>query len=497
MPNLHNIHFEPRYSIKENNYDNINFEKRTNMFKGTIVITVVYGIVAFLLMMSTAFSPSARLILFDNFLPFTLVFIIGTILIICLMLYFIFSYIPVNVSYRIDGITCPDYWDVELLDDNYIENSFDPSYPSSYFKYKCVMNKQIFDTTKMFKDGINEKSYKYTNILNSLKTDSAGGLSGIYDSNKLSDLSTNLNDSSKNNGNYVKLYKDMKNYTPTNIKNFVNTNSDTLSLNIYSNLINIALLQNNYKSSNLTDLLSNSNVYSSAKSISPVLWKYNKATENTVGIGTTTSGTTSLDNTKKAIILNWNGITPEIAFNNGYEEDTSSSNIKMTTLNVYYNNNESDSNLNKIGRIETTSNASNNPAITMKFISDVSGIFDNILLGVNSGILSLEKIYIYKTKPSSEQNTVGGNNYVGLTKSEAESNKLDNKKYKYPIIQLYNPDSARPSTYDKANPLPLNCDELYPSLLASLDDDDNNIRCSYSKICGIPWSDLRCQLTSN
>ncbi len=36
------------------------------------------------------------------------------------------------------------------------------------------------------------------------------------------------------------------------------------------------------------------------------------------------------------------------------------------------------------------------------------------------------------------------------------------------------------------------CDELYPSLLESLDDNNNNIRCAYSKICDIPWSDLRC-----
>ena len=86
MPYLQNIELKPKYSIRENSYNDINFEKRTNMFKGTIIICVVYGIFAFMLMAATAFSPSARVVVFDNFLPFTLVFIIGTILIICLMM---------------------------------------------------------------------------------------------------------------------------------------------------------------------------------------------------------------------------------------------------------------------------------------------------------------------------------------------------------------------------------------------------------------------------
>jgi len=151
MPNLRNVELKPKYTIQTNSYNDINFEKRMNMFKGTILICVCYGIFAFLLMISTAFSATSRVILFDNFLPFTLIFIIGTILIISLMVYFIFSYIPVNISYRLDGISCPDYWNVELLDDNYIKNSFDPSFPSSYFKYKCVMNKKYLILSKCLK----------------------------------------------------------------------------------------------------------------------------------------------------------------------------------------------------------------------------------------------------------------------------------------------------------------------------------------------------------
>ena len=57
-----------------------------------------------------------------------------------------------------------------------------------------------------------------------------------------------------------------------------------------------------------------------------------------------------------------------------------------------------------------------------------------------------------------------------------------------------------------ATVLPLNCENLYPMYLASVDQkinrknrnmDTNVIRCAYSKICGIPWSDMDCDKYDN
>jgi len=504
MPNLRNIELKPKYTIKENSYNDINFEKRLNMFKGTIIICVAYGIVAFLLMLSTAFSTSARIILFNNFLPFTLVFIIGTILIICLMVYFIFSYIPVNITYRLDGLTCPDYWDVQLLDDNYINNSFDPSYPSSYFKYKCVMNKNIFDTKRMFIDSFNlvadnhrSNAYKYTNILDSLKTSTySAGLSGTHDYTSNTYLEKDLEKLK----DYAKLYKDINKYTTTDIKKYINTNSETLSTNVLNDLRKIALVQNNYKtlskynSNSIDDLLSNSILWnSSTSSVSPITWHYDTAITNTVGIGTTVNNVSSGANIG-ALILDWKDLTPEKAFYNAYDikiDEIEGKKITYKGLHIYYN--PSGTNLSLLGTIEITSNSSNNPTISMKFTPNVRGNFlaDNNLIKTSQDyILDPNNIIIAKNKPAND-NDLSNTNLYSMT--------LTNN----PIIQLYDKTKSRPSTITsdefnaKENAIPLNCDELYPSLLESIDDNNNSIRCAYSKICGIPWSDLRCSLTNS
>ena len=43
--------------------------------------------------------------------------------------------------------------------------------------------------------------------------------------------------------------------------------------------------------------------------------------------------------------------------------------------------------------------------------------------------------------------------------------------------------------------IPLTCSTVYPSFLTSKEDkysENNTLRCAYSKICNIPWSDLHC-----
>ena len=84
-------------------------------------------------------------------------------------------------------------------------------------------------------------------------------------------------------------------------------------------------------------------------------------------------------------------------------------------------------------------------------------------------------------------------------------------KFKHLKLQIYNKSKFRPqniqsdkitknpSLTDGTNYIsPLLCDTVYPKLLSRFENDDpnnsnnNDIRCAYSKICGIPWSDLKC-----
>jgi hypothetical protein len=72
-----------------------------------------------------------------------------------------------------------------------------------------------------------------------------------------------------------------------------------------------------------------------------------------------------------------------------------------------------------------------------------------------------------------------------------------------PIIQAYDKTKFRPDNIsftelNTDNIAPLLCDTVYPKLLSKFEsydiknENNNDIRCAYSKICGIPWSDLRC-----
>jgi len=134
--------------VKEQNknlteYDiTMNTIKHENMFKGTIVICIVYAIFGFILVLLSYLSESVRDLLFNKFLPFTIVYIIGSILIISVMLYYIFTFEPIKIDRKndIDEISCPDYWNVEIIDEKYIGDSFDKNYIND-FKYKCVIDK--------------------------------------------------------------------------------------------------------------------------------------------------------------------------------------------------------------------------------------------------------------------------------------------------------------------------------------------------------------------
>ena len=65
------------------NYDMTIYNiKRDNMFKGTILMCIIYAIFAFILIITAYISDNVKKLLFERFLPFTLIYIIGTIIII-------------------------------------------------------------------------------------------------------------------------------------------------------------------------------------------------------------------------------------------------------------------------------------------------------------------------------------------------------------------------------------------------------------------------------
>lgn len=468
----------------------INEEKKKNMFRGTIAISLVYGGFALLLLFATAFNNSMRDILFNKFMPFTLIFIIGTILIIMLMLYFIFSYVPVNVPKidKDDYISCPDYWKVEILDDNVISKAFDPNYPKNLFKYKCVMDDAIYNKKQLYIDNsATGLGLRYTNIFSNITKASTGdALNGMY-----TEYRSNLFDSDYNNHkNVANIYKNLNYFNPSataggqdNIKQYINTNSSTIARNVFSNLEEITYLQNNYKfndsKTELTDLLSSTNVYSKSPAhLSPITWQFkDSATHINIANNNALSNFNSM-------ILNWNNLTPEKAFIAGVINvaETNTETEKIRHLYLYHSN----ATLHLyLGDIKITSNSKKDPVYDMVYLPNTNIIsavtFDSVDL--NNGIL--QNTIVFGDSPQSTSTF----RYSPITSLIQDDR---------PTIQIYNKDDHRPVTINRAtiksarSNIPLLCDEIYPSLFASYDNADNNVRCAYSKICGIPWSDLRC-----
>lgn len=56
--------------------------KREQMFKGTIIVCIIYAALAFIFIALSYFLNNVRDLLFVKFLPFTVIYIVGTILIV-------------------------------------------------------------------------------------------------------------------------------------------------------------------------------------------------------------------------------------------------------------------------------------------------------------------------------------------------------------------------------------------------------------------------------
>lgn len=478
--------------VKEQNkkltaYDiTMNTIKQENMFKGTIVICIVYALFGFLLVLLSYFSESVRDLLFIKFLPFTLVYIIGTIIIIFVMLYYIFTFEPVKIDRHndIDDISCPDYWKVEIIDEKYIGDSFDKNYAND-FKYRCVIDDTIFDKENMYKYH-NSNNYRMTNISTTVKTDdnTVGKFNATYNSSFSSDYN--------NNKDLYNIYVDVNNYgTNFNankkaLAKDLNIYNDSKRVdNIYSNLRTIAVLENNYaidSDNTANDLIASSNI------LNPDV---NFAIFN-IDNNSNTSYLNNTNSNNSYNIINWNGLTNNF-FDNIFTEKPKMYGIKVaikskTTLGTYY----------CMGRINK--NTENNYIFTKDITTEIKNIYDDAPDSIKNTVNYTLISTLFKITKED-----GNNNSNVITASSSNYENIGNG----PIIKVYDKTKYRPESIqdlhvlnnsDKKNNkiAPLLCDTVYPKLFSKFEsydinnENNNDIRCAYSKICGIPWSDLRC-----
>jgi hypothetical protein len=477
--------------IKLTEYDiTMNIIKQENMFKGTIIICIIYAIVGLLLVILSYFFDKIREFLFDTFLAFTIVYIIGTILIVSIMLYYIFTFKPVKISndINIDEISCPDYWTATIIDDKYIGTNFDSNYARE-FNYKCEMNTDIIDKKELYKKN---SLYRLTN--NFANTQSNLANNGKYDSTNKVFFD---NDYEVNSNNY-KLYVDLNSQpiTNTDLASNLGIFNDKKRLdNVMSNLNKIALIENNYgidSNGNANDLIFNSNILN--PHVNFTVW--------------TNQDTSTADNTLSSS-QGFNGIN---IFDWGEYDYDYLSNIlsekNVSCIKIAAEPSAGNSNI-YMGRLEFDNEIpkkikfipSNNILSTTSF---KTGLKDN------NNIIKTTILYKWFNNDTSSKTT----NINTLTLTNTDGFQINNILFKPIKLQIYNKTKFRPENILKnniyKNPTaavvaggcnyisPLLCDTVYPKLLSrfeknnSNNSNNNDLRCAYSKICGIPWSDLKC-----
>jgi hypothetical protein len=471
----------------------MNSIQQDKMFKGTIAICVIYGAFAAILLAAAYFSSNIKNLLFDRFFPFTMVYIIGTIIIILIFITYIMTFKPKKYTRLNDYeyISCPDYWNLEIQDEENIKNIFDSSYPTKLFKYKCVMDDKIFNRTLLFNSDT-ASLYKY----------------------RLTNDSINLNTSSTTNRDKYKADKADKYIENTkNIHLYKNINETGVDISgsstslkkksiIKNTLTSNALIMNNYeKAYDATNaFIGYSNIFQTKDPLNVATPAYSSNIyPNTVPvtwyIDADTTAITAISDFTSSSVIDWSDISYEtLAAKYGEDNLKSPKNkfivyVKTTSPTYGY-----------FGYIYID--------VTNKKISYVSE--NSILLATSYGLVVADftnNNTIYANIGMIDNTTVissvtNFSDKLVADKIAAVINDIITKNNYYKAasvlrLQCIKTAVERPIFIPSANTssknIPLVCDTVYPMFLAyNEDNDSNDLRCAYSKACQVPWSDMHC-----
>jgi hypothetical protein len=141
-------------------------QEKMDLYKGTFVVCIVYGLSAFILLVVILFTEWGKEFIYDKFAPAVITYILGSLIIIIYLLNAIFSIKPRKVGTDMDSdhnIICPDFWKLERVDDttraaiianNEVANGkgkIIPTFTSdknANLQYRCVYDPNVQGTTK-------------------------------------------------------------------------------------------------------------------------------------------------------------------------------------------------------------------------------------------------------------------------------------------------------------------------------------------------------------
>ena len=199
--------------IKPNEKEMRLFEQeKMELYKGTFVVCIVYGLSAFILLVIILFTDWGKVYIYDMFAPAVITYILGALIIIIYLLNEIFSIKPRKIGTDIDSdnnILCPDFWKLEKVPDGspgspgikeYIINnnnnlsiSTTPIIPEiinesdAKIRYRCVADPNVF--------GTNQEHY---DMKKEIKTTATPYMVGFDDRAKASKYNTNVIANNKN-----------------------------------------------------------------------------------------------------------------------------------------------------------------------------------------------------------------------------------------------------------------------------------------------------------
>jgi hypothetical protein len=180
--------------IKPNEKEMRLFEQeKMELYKGTFVVCIVYGLSAFILLVIILFTDWGKVYIYDMFAPAVITYILGALIIIIYLLNEIFSIKPRKIGTDIDSdnnILCPDFWKLEKVPDGstanpgikeYIikNNNLIPATPiipeiinetDAKIQYRCVADPNVF--------GTNQEHY---DMKNNIKTNATPYMVGFTD----------------------------------------------------------------------------------------------------------------------------------------------------------------------------------------------------------------------------------------------------------------------------------------------------------------------------
>ena len=109
------------YRSKLSDFEQTNFDNtRQSKYWWTFGTCILYGSVALLLLLFGSLTEYGNYLVFNELYIFIMTYIIGTILIIIILLYKVYSFdfIDTNKKLGSDSLYCPDYWDSSIIDVN-------------------------------------------------------------------------------------------------------------------------------------------------------------------------------------------------------------------------------------------------------------------------------------------------------------------------------------------------------------------------------------------